>query len=132
MPKAETPAVKQREPLHPIITTTPFQMVSMDFLHLESSAGGYQYILVVMDHFTWYVQAYATKDKSAKTAAEKLYNDFILQFGLPETTHHDQGGEFENKFSVKSENGPELCLSTDSLSSSGSNKFLTYEDLTLC
>lgn len=97
MPKAETPAVKQREPLHPIITTTSFQMVSVDFLHLESSAGGYQYILVVMDHFTRYAQAYATKDKSAKTAAEKLYNDFILRFGLPETIHHDQGGEFVKK-----------------------------------
>ena len=94
--KQKPRAVKQRETLHPIITTAPFQMVSVDFLHLEPSAGGYQYILVVMDHFTRYAQAYATKDKSAKTAAEKLYNDFILRFGLPETIHHVQGGEFEN------------------------------------
>ena len=95
--KQKSPAVKQREPLHPIIITAPFQMVSVDFLQLEPSAGGYQYILEVMDHFTRYAQAYATKDKSVKTAAEKLYNDFIVRFGLPETIHHDQGGEFENK-----------------------------------
>ena len=82
--------MKQRESLQPIIITAPFPMVSVDFLHLEASTG-YEYILVVMDHLTRYAQAYATKDKSAKTAAEKIYNDFILRFGLPEIIHHDQG-----------------------------------------
>jgi hypothetical protein len=95
--KSRKPVRNQREPLHPIVTTAPFQMVSIDYLHLETSVGGYQYILVVMDHFTRYAQAYATRDKSAKTPADKLYNDFILRYGFPERIHHDQGAEFENK-----------------------------------
>ena len=95
--KQRKPATLVNAPLQPIISTAPFQLVSMDYVHLEPSSGGYQYILVIMDHYTRFAQAYATRDKSAKTAADKLYNDFIMRFGFPETIHHDQGGEFENK-----------------------------------
>lgn len=55
-------------------------MIPLDFLHVEASAGSYQYILVVMDPFTRYALAYATKDLSAKKEREKVYNNFILRF----------------------------------------------------
>ena len=47
-------------------------------------------------YFTRYTQAYPTKNKVAKRAANHLYNDFILRFGIPSKILHDQGGEFEN------------------------------------
>jgi len=86
-----------REPLRPIVTTAPLQMLSIDFVHLEPNLGAYEYILVVADHFTKYAQAYPTKNKTTVTAADKIFNDFISRFGFPEKLHHDMGGEFENR-----------------------------------
>jgi len=94
--KQKSPHVKGIVPLQNIVTNQPFELVSIDFLHLEKSAGGYEYIFVIMDHFTRFTQTYATKDKSGKTVANKLYNDFVLRFGFPGLFHHDQGGEYKN------------------------------------
>ena len=86
----------QKAPLIPIEATYPFEMVSIDFCHLDKAKGGYEYVLIVCDHFTRFVQAYGTKSKSAKAAATKLFNEFVLQFGFPKRIHHDRGKEFNN------------------------------------
>ena len=78
-------------------STSPMDIIAIGFLKVDRAAGGYEYILVIIDQFTRYAQAYATTNKSAKTATEKLFNDFVLKFGTPNRILHDQGKELENK-----------------------------------
>ena len=56
-------------PLGTLTSTSPMDIVAIDFLKVDRVAGGYEYILVIIDQFTWYALAYATTTKSAKTAA---------------------------------------------------------------
>ena len=75
--------------------------MSLDFLNVDKAKAGFEYVLFVTNHFTQYVQAFATKTKSAKAAAEKLYNNYILTYGFPSQIHHGCGREFHNLLFAK-------------------------------
>jgi hypothetical protein len=79
--RRKTPT-NQRAPLVPIVTSSPLELVCMDFLTLDKSKGGYQHILVITDHYTRYAQAIPTKNQLAKTTAEAFFNHFIVHLNF--------------------------------------------------
>ena len=99
--KQKWPNWEDGAPLVPIKSTYPFEIVSLDFLNVNKVKGGFEYVLFVTNHFTWYVQAFATKTKSAKAAAEKLYNNYIRTYVFPSHIHHGCGREFHNLLFAK-------------------------------
>ena len=58
-----------------IYATYPMELVHMDYLTIEANEGGKDInILVIMDHFTCYVQAIVTSSQTAKCTAQNLWD----------------------------------------------------------
>ncbi|CAI5671544.1 unnamed protein product [Oreochromis niloticus] len=60
-------------------------------------APGNRYVLVAMDYFTKWPEAYAVPDQSATTTAERLVEEMFARFGVLAELHSDQGRNFESK-----------------------------------
>ena len=91
------PSVKPKGPMKIYGSGEPMQRIAIDILgKLPVTESGKQYILVVMDYFTKWVEAYALSDQLATTAAKVLVDQFFSRFGVPIELHSDQGRNFES------------------------------------
>ena len=94
----KTPAPRYRAPLQSVQAGHPMQLVAMDIVGpFPESEIGNQYILVVSDYFTKWVEAYAIPNQEASTVARVLVDEFFCRFGPPRQLHSDQGRQFESK-----------------------------------
>lgn len=89
-------ATSQTAPMQSIVTTSPLELLSIDFLTIDVK-GQKQNILVVMDHFTKFGTTILTKDQTAKTVARALWQNFFMIYGFPKRILSDQGRDFESK-----------------------------------
>ena len=82
-----------------------WERVAMDLLDMSiTTSRGNRYVLVIVDCFTRWTEAFPLPDKTAQSVADAFFNQVVCRFGMPAVIHSDQGREFENKISQ------ELCL----------------------
>lgn len=54
------PNIHYEAPMKTITSSAPLEIIGIDFLNLDSCSGGYQYLLVITDHFIRFTQVYPT------------------------------------------------------------------------
>ena len=86
----------KKAPLIPIPVSQPFERVHVDILGpLPLTKTGCRYILIFVDSFTKWVEAFATPSIEASVIANIFYRDIICRFGSPRTILSDRGKQFD-------------------------------------
>ena len=85
--------------MQPIICTKPMELVHVNYVGMEVTVSTQEKpvvknVLVIVDHFTRYVQVYVTQNQTARTTAQVLYNEYFSVFGFPQRLMSDQGTGF--------------------------------------
>ena len=75
-----------------------WERVAMDLLDMSvTTSRGNRYVLVMVDCFTRWTEAFPLPDKTAQSVADAFFNQVVCRFGMPSVIHSDQGREFENR-----------------------------------
>ena len=84
-------------PLQVVGVGVPMQRVAVDVAGpFPVSSAGNRYIVVVIDYFTKWPEAFPVPNQEAATVAQVLVDGFFCRFGLPDELHSDQGRNFES------------------------------------
>ena len=88
-------------PLQPLPIEDTFSRVHIDILGpLPKTKEGQQYILLIIDSFSKWSEAFPLVTQEASEIAFVLYNEFICRFGAPRVLVSDRGRSFMSKIVV--------------------------------
>ena len=80
--------------IQPLEASYLLELVHMDFLKIVSKDDKNANVLVVMDHFTHYAQAYVTGNQQASTVARVFIDKFVTNYDWPVKILTDQAKDF--------------------------------------
>ena len=83
-------------PLQNIIEVEVFDCWGMDFVGLFPLSYGNEYILVVVDYVSKWVEVVATPKNDAKTVVKFVKKNIFSRFGVPRVLISDGGSHFCN------------------------------------
>ena len=84
-------------PLGSLQTGYSFECVGIDLVGpLPISHRGSRFILVAVDHFSRWAEAYPLSDIRAETVTRSLVENWVSRYGAPTCFHSDQGTQFES------------------------------------
>ena len=87
-----------KAPLLPMfIPNAPMQFLSLDIGYLPKDASGYQYILLIGDVFSKYIDAIPLKDQTAPTIVSTLQTKWFYVHGTPFYLLTDQGSNVDGQ-----------------------------------
>lgn len=97
--KLTKPGPKTRQELS--LTDTPIQpldIVQIDTIGpMQKSNSGFQYAVTIIDELSKFLVIIPTIDKSAKTVARAIFENFVLRYGAMRTIKTDRGTEYLNE-----------------------------------
>ena len=88
---------KHKRLLKSIISNAPNDLIQMDHLKLPKNKHGYVAILVMIDHFSKYVEAAPCKEMTAEETARLLNDYWFCRHGPPKAIQSDNGSQFTSK-----------------------------------
>ena len=87
-------ANKSWKPLQPSeALDRPFMRMAMDVLTLPPSSS-FTKVLVLVDYYTKWIEAFPLRDEKAETVARILFNEIYARYGPVEYLHSDRGANF--------------------------------------
>ncbi|XP_028813780.1 uncharacterized protein LOC114766768 isoform X2 [Denticeps clupeoides] len=88
--------------LKPLVGTFPIPLcpgkeIVIDYTDMVERVGRHRYLLVMVDAFSGWPEAWPVTREDSKTVVKCLINYYIPQHGFPETIRSDNGTHFKNK-----------------------------------
>ncbi|XP_063817634.1 uncharacterized protein LOC135056421 [Pseudophryne corroboree] len=71
----------------------PFQRLQIDYIQMPTQ-GPFQFVLVCVDTFSKWVEAFPVAKATAKNTAKKILTEIVCRYGVPEVIESDRGSHF--------------------------------------